>query len=228
MTPDAVEDALARLRDALPAAEAADFWNAARDLLGRDPSGSPPRPLIELGRLLIARAWRHDEDAPADLSPHPATPPPIAAWIRAALAWARFDHAAARDELSRALERWPRGPVDFRAERALLAIRFGEYGLALADLPAADAPSAGRYAPLAEARAVVEAVPPDAGALYPEYVIDVLIDRAPDASYSPRPGHVLTVLETLAPGGTERQAVSVVEALSRDGRVASQLLLVER
>jgi glycosyltransferase involved in cell wall biosynthesis len=118
--------------------------------------------------------------------------------------------------------------VDFRAERALLAIRFGEYGLAAPDLSAADAPSAGRYAPLAEARAVVEAVPPDAGALYQEYVVDAVIDRAPGASYAPRPGHVLTILEALAPGGTERQAVSVVEALSRDGRVTSQLLLVER
>jgi len=118
--------------------------------------------------------------------------------------------------------------VPFAAERALLNTRFGHWGAAAVDLPKLAKADAARpvYSRLAPVRALAAELPLDPDALWPEVLIDLLFDQVPISLYEPRSNSLVTIIGTLASGGSERQAVSVVTALTGKSAVAEQTLLV--
>lgn len=187
---------------------------------------------LETIRTVLARGWRWNDagslSGAADAL-DPDLPPDVALWTRAMFACATFDYDAARALLDQGVERWPdSGEIAFAEERAALAARFGHYGAVAEELAELGrAPSShGAYAALRKVHAIIKAAPPPRDALYPQYLIDAIFDRAPSPGYQPVPNSLVTIVAALAAGGSERQAVSVIEAISRDPRVATQTLLV--
>ncbi|UVO50890.1 glycosyltransferase [Sphingomonas sp. SUN019] len=188
-----------------------------------------PARLVEATRLILARGWRWSDAEPiADATIDPTLPAPMALWLRAVIDWAQGDRVAALRHLDEGVAlAAPDAPVSFVAERALINWRFGHWGAAAADLPALDISRLrGVHTRLAEVAAFAAVTPLAPDATYPECLIDTIFDRAPTTSYQPVPGSVATIVTALAAGGSEKQAVSVVTALTREPRVAAQTMFV--
>ena len=63
---------------------------------------------------------------------------------------------------------------------------------------------------------------------YPECVVDVILDECSSMpiGYIPRPGNLLTIIGSLAQGGSERQTVNVLAKMVYDSRVRRAVLAV--
>lgn len=117
--------------------------------------------------------------------------------------------------------------LDLAAERALLHLRFQQFGDARRALGKRtakdfDAHYGRRMATLERVEAFCEAEH------FPECLLDIIVDEATakPLGYEPEPGHVLTVSSTLAQGGSERQAVNILQAMSEDSRIKKQTMAV--
>lgn len=157
-------------------------------------------------------------------------------WALGAIEVARPDMARANSYFDAALRR-PEPPegvsLDIHAERALLSMRYHQYGEALAAFAQCRQGAVEGSSTYSRRQThLIEIAEFCAGAAeplrYPECLVDLIlteIARAP-ISYAPNARHVCMVSGSLGQGGGERQTLTMVRRMLQEPRVETLSLLV--
>ncbi len=170
-----------------------------------------------------------DPELESDLDPRFA----LDVWVAGMLKSARLDREAALEAFHGAIDfaaLHPELPLDIRGEIAALNLSYNLYGEARRVAPLVESmPSAAQnhYSRTFQLLQEVNDFCGDAEH-YPECLIDIILDEVAQEplAYIPIAGHVATVTASLAHGGGERQAITIVQSLCDEPRVKQQTLYV--